>query len=145
MSRIFVAGLGAVSPAGWNVAALRDVLNKGEPLPVQTLERPGWNKPLPVRLVPGPTARPEFLAHPRLRRASPITHYVVGAGLEAAAKLRAKTDPRLRLGLQLHHGLAHIPQVVAALAGGDARLSRHQGAGAPDRGRNQAGDGRHQA
>ena len=58
MSRIFVAGLGAVSPAGWNVAALRDVLNKGEPLPVQTLERPGWNKPLPVRLVPGPTARP---------------------------------------------------------------------------------------
>jgi len=99
MSRIFVAGLGAVSPAGWNVAALRDVLNKGEPLPVQTLERPGWNKPLPVRLVPGPTARPEFLAHPRLRRASPITHYVVGAGLEAAAKLRAKTDPRLRLGL----------------------------------------------
>jgi 3-oxoacyl-(acyl-carrier-protein) synthase len=99
MSRIFVAGLGAVSPAGWNVAALRDALNKGEPLPTQTLERPSWNKPLPVRSVPNPTVRPEFLTHPRLRRASPITHYVVAAGLEAAAKLRAKTDPRLRLGL----------------------------------------------
>ena len=47
MSRIFVAGLGAVSPAGWNVAALRDALDKGEPLPVQPLARPGWEKPLP--------------------------------------------------------------------------------------------------
>ena len=27
MSRVFVAGLGAVSPAGWNVAALREALN----------------------------------------------------------------------------------------------------------------------
>src|SRR5689334_10427496 len=89
VSRIFVMGLGAVSPAGWNVAALRDVLNKGEPLPIQAMERPGWDKPLPVRQVPNPTARPEFLAHPRLRRTSPITHYVVAAGLEAAAKLRA--------------------------------------------------------
>jgi len=34
MSKIFVAGIGAVSPAGWNVAALRDALEKGEPLPV---------------------------------------------------------------------------------------------------------------
>jgi hypothetical protein len=99
MSRIFVAGLGAVSPAGWNVNALRDTLDTGKPLPTQTLERPGWHKPLPVRLVPSPTVRPEFLAHPRLRRASPITHYVVAAGLEAVAKLRTKGDPRLRLGL----------------------------------------------
>jgi len=99
MSRIFVMGLGAVSPAGWNVAALGEALNRGEPLPVQTLERPGWNKPLPVRQVPNPTTRPEFLTHPRLRRTSPITHYVVAAGLEAAAGLRAKVDPQFRLGL----------------------------------------------
>ena len=75
MSRIFVAGLGAVSPAGWNVAALRDALDKNEPLPVQSLERPGWKNPLPARLVPNPPVRPEFLSHPRLRRTSPITHY----------------------------------------------------------------------
>jgi 3-oxoacyl-(acyl-carrier-protein) synthase len=99
MSRIFVAGLGAVSPAGWNVAALRDALDKGDPLPVQKLERPGWDNPLPARLVPSPTARPEFLTHPRLRRASPITHYVVAAGLEAAAKLPARKDSGLHLGL----------------------------------------------
>ena len=68
MSRVFVAGMGAVSPAGWNVAALRQALAKGEPLPVQSLARPGWDKPLRARLVPNPEVRLEFLAHPRLRR-----------------------------------------------------------------------------
>ena len=81
MSKIFVAGIGAVSPAGWNVAALRAALEKGEPLPAQNLARPGWEKPLQVRLVPNPPVRPEFLAHPRLRRSSPITHYAAAAAL----------------------------------------------------------------
>jgi 3-oxoacyl-(acyl-carrier-protein) synthase len=99
MSRIFVAGLGAVSPAGWNVAALREALDEGAPLPVQTLERPGWEKPLQTRLVPNPAVRPEFLAHSRLRRTSPITHYVVASALEAMAKLRVDQDLKFRLGL----------------------------------------------
>ncbi len=99
MSRIFVAGLGAVSPAGWNVAALREALRTDEPLPVQTLERPGWAKAFRTRLIPNPISRPEFLAHPRLRRASPITHYVVAAALEATAALRANRDAGFRLGL----------------------------------------------
>ena len=100
MSRIFVAGFGAVSPAGWNVAALRDALDKGEPLPVQPLERPGWEKPLRARLVPNPPARPEFLAHPRLRRTSPITHYAAAAALEAVAGLRANPAAKnFRLGI----------------------------------------------
>jgi hypothetical protein len=99
MSRIFVAGLGAVSPAGWNVAALRAAMNQGEPLPVQSLERPGWKKPLRARLVPNPTSRPEFLTHPRLRRASPITHYVVASALEAMAQWRVDRDPKFHLGL----------------------------------------------
>jgi 3-oxoacyl-(acyl-carrier-protein) synthase len=88
MSKIFVAGLGAVSPAGWNVAALRDALDKGEPLPTQPVTRPGWDKLLQARLVPNPPVRPEFLAHPRLRRTSPITHYAAAAALEALAGLR---------------------------------------------------------
>jgi hypothetical protein len=99
MSRIFVAGLGSVSPAGWNVAALRAALDQDEPLPAQSLERPGWEEPFRARLVPNPAVRPEFLAHPRLRRASPITHYVVAAALEAMARLLAKPDPKRRLGL----------------------------------------------
>ena len=98
MSNIFVAGLGAVSPAGWNVAALRAALDRNEPLPVQTVARPGWGKPLRARLVP--SARPEFLAHPRLRRTSPITHYAAAAALEAVASLRKNSETKnFRLGV----------------------------------------------
>jgi hypothetical protein len=96
---IHICGLGAVSPAGWGVAALRDALAKREPLPIQRLERPGSEKPLPARLVPNPAARPAFLAHPRLRRASPITHYAAAAALEAVAAIRAKRPPNLPLGV----------------------------------------------
>jgi 3-oxoacyl-(acyl-carrier-protein) synthase len=100
MSRIFVVGLGAVSPAGWGVAALRDALDKGEPLPVQAMARPGWEKPLRARLVPNPPVRPEFLAHPRLRRSSPVTHYAASAALEAVAGLRTNPDAKnCRLGI----------------------------------------------
>jgi 3-oxoacyl-(acyl-carrier-protein) synthase len=100
VSRIFVAGLGAVSPAGWNVAALRQALDQGEPLPVQSLARPGWDPPLPARLVPNPATRPEFLAHPRLRRSSPITHYAAAAALEAVGRLRANAAAKnFRLGV----------------------------------------------
>ena len=100
MRRVFVAGIGAVSPAGWNVAALRDALEKNEPLPVQTLARPGWDQPLRARLVPNPATRPEFLAHPRLRRTSPITHYAAAAALEAVAGLRANAAAKnFRLGI----------------------------------------------
>jgi len=99
VSRIVIAGLGAVSPAGWNVAALREALAKGEPLPVQSVERPGWQKPLRARLVPNPVPRPEFLAHPRLRRTSPVTHYAAAAALEATACLRASPEVKRRLGL----------------------------------------------
>lgn len=100
MSRIFVAGIGAVSPAGWNVAALRAALDKGEPLPIQTVARPGWETMLHARLVPPPATRLEFLAHPRLRRSSPITHYAAAATLEALAGLRKNPAAKnFRLGV----------------------------------------------
>ena len=83
MSRVFVHGLGAVSPAGWGVAALREALQRGTPLPVTPLARPGWAKPLNVRPVPPPSARPACLAHPRLRRSSLITQHAVAAAVEA--------------------------------------------------------------
>lgn len=96
MSRVFVAGLGAVSPAGWNVAALREALDKNEPLPVQALQRPGWEKPIQSRPVPNPATRPAFLSHPRLRRASPITHYTASVALEAVAKLNTGDETKKR-------------------------------------------------
>ena len=100
MTRIFVAGIGAVSPAGWNVTALRGAVEQNNPMPVQSVPRPGWDKPLRARLVPNPASRPEFLGHPRLRRASPITHYAAAAALEAVAGLRARVGAnKIRLGL----------------------------------------------
>jgi len=99
MSRIFVSGLGAVSPAGWDVAALRQALEKGQPLPEQPLVRPGWERPLKMRQVPVPQQRPAFMVNPRLRRTSPITHYAVAAALEAVAAFRQKNGPDCPLGL----------------------------------------------
>ena len=100
MKRVFVSGYGAVSPAGWGVAALREALAAGAPLPIQPLPRPGWEKALRARLVPNPSARPPFLAHPRLRRSSPITHYAAAAALEALANSdRGPDAPIRRLGL----------------------------------------------
>ena len=85
MTRIFVNGLGAVSPAGWGVAALREALARGEPLPTQPFTRPGWDRPFRSRPVPPPLERPAFMLHPRLRRTSSITHYAAAAALEALA------------------------------------------------------------
>ena len=99
MSRVFVSGLGAVSPAGWDVAALREALERGEPLPVQPLERPGWERPLKARWCRLPNDAPAFLVHPRLRRTSPITHYAAAAALEAVAGFRQKNGPECPLGL----------------------------------------------
>ena len=99
MSRVFVSGLGSVSPAGWTVQALRDALAGNEPLPVQPLTRPGWQRPLKMRPVPNPAVRPPFLAHPRLRRTSPITHYAAAAALEAVKSVQNSHDARPRIGI----------------------------------------------
>ena len=99
---ILVQGIGAVSPAGWGVPALREALAKGEPLPAKELPRPGWTRPLRVRAVPPPSPRPDFITHPRLRRASPITQYAVAAALEALGDDAARAgNGSLRLGIVL--------------------------------------------
>ncbi len=100
MSRVFVHGLGAVSPAGWGVPALAAALKKGDPLPVQNVSRPGWEKPLRLRAVPPPRERPPFMAHSRLRRSSAITHYTLAAACEALGEDAAGVRRgELRLGV----------------------------------------------
>jgi len=99
VSRVFVSGLGAVSPAGWGVAAMCEALAKGEPLPTQPLEGPGRSRPLQARLVPPPATRLPFLSHPRLRRTSLITHYASAAALEAMARLHRNNDHNQRVGV----------------------------------------------
>jgi hypothetical protein len=99
MSRVFVCGLGSVSPAGWTVEDLRAALNKNKPLPIQPLTRPGWQKPLKMRPVPNPAVRPPFLSHPRLRRTSPITHYAAASALEAVKLVQQGKNPPSRIGI----------------------------------------------
>jgi hypothetical protein len=104
---IFVHGLGAVSPAGWGVAALRDALKNNLPIPTQTLARPGWEKPFFVRAVPQPVSRPAFFAHPRLRRANSIAQFTVAAALEALGENV----------LQVQSGSLRLGIVVCVMAG----------------------------
>lgn len=100
MSRIFIRGIGAVSPAGWGVNALGDAVDKAEPLPQKELSRPGWTVPFQIRAVPPPSSRPSFMAHPRMRRTSPIAHYAVAAALEALGDdAPAVSSGALRLGI----------------------------------------------
>jgi 3-oxoacyl-(acyl-carrier-protein) synthase len=102
MSRIYVHGCGAVSPAGWGVNALRDSLVAGAELPTKALARPGMDSPLAIRQVPPPEPRPSFFGHARLRRASPISQYLVAAALEAVGSDAALVaDGKLRLGIVL--------------------------------------------
>ena len=105
---MFIHGFGAVSPAGWGVAALERVIKEGAPLPVQTLARPGWESPLRVRTIPQPPSRPAFLAHPRLRRAGAMTHHILAAALEALGNDQVSGERRQeRLGV-----------IVCMMAGG---------------------------
>jgi hypothetical protein len=83
VSGIYISGLGAVSPAGWTLAAMRDTLAKGHMLPCQDLPRPGFEKPLRIMRVPPPNPRPAFFTHGRLRRTSPISQFAVAAASEA--------------------------------------------------------------
>lgn len=92
MSGVYIQGLGAVSPAGWNLSALRDALAKGQMLPSQDLPRPGLERPLRIMRVPPPNPRPPFLAHARLRRTSPITQFAVAAAMEAAGTRNPETS-----------------------------------------------------
>lgn len=99
MNEIFVCGSGAVSPAGWGLANFREALARNEPLPTKDLARPGWEKPLRVRLTPAASPRPAFLAHARLRRTSPIAQYTVSAALEALGDDAAKISAGFKLGI----------------------------------------------
>lgn len=98
---IYIHGTGSVSPAGWGSSKLLDAIRAGQPLPVGRLTRPGWNdRALDSRPVPPASPRPAFLANPRLRRTSPISHYIVHAGLEALGADAAKvTAGEVQLGI----------------------------------------------
>lgn len=97
-----ICGAGAVSPAGWGCAPLLAALRQSGPISAQALARPGWEESLLVRAVPPHPGRPEFLRHPRLRRASAISQHTVAAALEALGPhLEDVRGGALRLGVVL--------------------------------------------
>ncbi len=63
--------------------AFRNALAAGRPTPERALIHPGCKRALRVRFVAPALPRPAFIAHPRLRRTSPISQYAVAAALEA--------------------------------------------------------------
>jgi hypothetical protein len=83
LNGVFVAGVGAVSPAGWGMEPLEAAIAGAQALPIELMTRPGWTELLRVRRVPTANPRPGFLTEPRLRRSTPIARFVVGAALEA--------------------------------------------------------------
>jgi len=98
---IFVHGIGAVSPAGWGSAPLLEAIHSGKEIPRGRLARPGWNdRALDTRQVPPPNPRPAFLANPRLRRTSAISHYTVFSALEALGEdAKRVTAGEINLGI----------------------------------------------
>lgn len=98
---IFIGGLGAVSPAGWGVAAMMDALQSGEKWEPSQLERSAGGVPIltPVLRVPsiGGTT-PKFA---RLRRTSPISKFAAAAAAEALGETRlaAAVAGELRVGV----------------------------------------------
>jgi len=90
---VVVAGMGAVSPAGWGVKALCEAAAMGAPMEITTLQRPNLSQ-IGVRMVP--TASENVMSrfrHPRLRRVSAISRYAVAAALEALEEASGFVDP----------------------------------------------------
>lgn len=80
---IEIAGIGSVSPAGWGTSLLWEAINAQTPLPTTSLSHPSAQRTYEARTVPPSPTRPEWLKHPRMRRTSPISQFMVGAALEA--------------------------------------------------------------
>lgn len=85
-SYVAVRGFGAVSPAGWGSDALDRALTDGTPVVATEI---GGDPSALVRRVPAPGQRPDWWRHPRLRRASPISRFLVGAVMEALDRASA--------------------------------------------------------
>jgi hypothetical protein len=91
---IYIAGIGAVTPAGWGIAAMEAALEQHRRIVPREHSFPGSPRKLLLRTVPDPDPRPGFFSHPRLRRASPLSLYATGAALEALGEKTALLSDR---------------------------------------------------
>lgn len=93
MTPIYVHGWGAVSPVGWGMSSLVSALAQDHRPAMTQIKRPDGFE-ISVYKVPNRTPRPPFLALPRLRRASPVSHYIVGAAFEALGLTDRPAEPK---------------------------------------------------
>ena len=86
MSRITISGTGAVSPAGWGVASMMEMLRGGVKADCSMLEREASDGRViasRVARVPALTDKSLLPKNPRLRRTSPIGKFAAAAAFEA--------------------------------------------------------------
>ena len=102
---LHVTGIGAVSPAGWGVAALAAALDAGVPPATTLVEPPAAAakslRSYPVRAVQQPVPDRTLAGHPRFRRATPVALFAAAAALEALGpgRVAAVQSGELRAGL----------------------------------------------
>lgn len=102
MSRnLAITGTGAVTPAGWGVAAMMNALSSGETLPASSLERVLGESIVTTPVLRVPAAGTTAPKSARLRRASPITKFAAAAAMEALGEARfgESISGRLRVGV----------------------------------------------
>src|SRR5690349_1148147 len=97
-----ITGTGAVSPAGWGVAALMDALSSGIMPETRLLERQAGDQTISTRVLRVPQDNSRVPKSARLRRTSPISKFAAGAAMEALGEARlARIPDGLRVGVIL--------------------------------------------
>lgn len=102
MKPIVIAGVGAVSPAGWGVDAMMGVVDSDTRPELSELTRERKSGPLVVTSVlKVPAAKSKLPRNPRLRRVSPISKFAATAAIEALGDDRIEriASGELRLGV----------------------------------------------
>ena len=102
MSRITISGTGAVSPAGWGVDVLMEMLRSGTKPECSELERKTTDERVissRVARVPTLTDKSKLPKNPRLWRTSPIGKFAAAAAFEAlgAERLAAAQAGEIRV------------------------------------------------
>lgn len=99
--KLAITGTGAVTAAGWGVAAMMEALASGERIAPLLLERPRGDGVVGTPVLRVPTAGATTPKFARLRRASPISKFAAAAAMEALGETRfAESNAgRLRVGV----------------------------------------------
>lgn len=100
-SLIAITGSGAVSPAGWGVAAMMSALDSGAEIPPSSLERRVGETLILTPILRVPEAGATTPKFARLRRTSPISKFAAAAAAEALGidRLAKIAAGKLRVGV----------------------------------------------